>query len=281
MPTFHSCGACAQCAAGHPAYCHAQQSLNVSGGRGDGSTPLSRDGSPVHAGFFGQSGFATHALAHERNTVRVPAGLPPAVAAPLGCGAQTGAGTVLNRLRPRPGDSLVVIGAGGVGLSALMAAVAAGCDPAVVIDPVAARRALATGLGAKAALAPTADGDLVTAVRDLTGGGAHHIVDTTSRPEMLRQAVRMLRPRGELALVGLGTEVTFDVMSLLAMGVRVHGVIEGDSDPGRFIPEPAALHRRGRFPLDRLVTTFPFENIGDAVDGMREGTAVKPVLTFG
>ncbi|WP_369221378.1 NAD(P)-dependent alcohol dehydrogenase [Streptomyces sp. R39] len=276
--TFASCGACEQCAAGHPAYCHAARTLNLSGGRADGTSTLSLDGRPLHAGFFGQSSFATHAVVHERGVVKVPRGLPAAVAAPLGCSGQTGAGTVLNRLRPEPGSSLVVLGAGGVGLSALMAAVAVGCDPVVAVDPVAARRALATELGAKAALAP-GDG-LVAALRDLTGGGAHHVVETTGRPETVRRAVGMLRPRGELALVGLGGEVTFDAMGLLAKGIRVHGVIEGDSDPGRFIRELIGLHGRGLLPLDRLVTTFPFEDIGAAVAAMGDGSVVKPVLTF-
>ncbi|MET9371359.1 NAD(P)-dependent alcohol dehydrogenase [Streptomyces griseoflavus] len=276
--TFASCGVCEQCAADHPAYCHAAQALNFSGGRPDGTTPLSLDGQPLHAGFFGQSSFATHAVVHERGVLPVPSDLPAAVAAPLGCSGQTGAGTVLNRLRPAPGSSLVVMGAGGVGLSALMAAVATGCDPVVAVDPVASRRALATGLGAKAALAP-GDG-LVAALRDLTGGGAHHVVETTGRPEMARRAVGALRPRGELALLGLGAEVTFDVMGLLAKGVRVHGVLEGDSDPGRFVPELIGLYRRGLLPLDRLVTTFPFEEIGAAVAAMQDGGVVKPVLTF-
>jgi aryl-alcohol dehydrogenase len=276
--TFASCGACEQCAAGHPAYCHTARSRNFSGGRDDGSTPLSLDGAPLHAGFFGQSSFATHAVVHERGVVKVPSGLPDTVAAPLGCGGQTGAGTVLDRLRPRPGSSLVVLGAGGVGLSALMAAVAAGCDPVVAVAPVASRRRLAVELGAKAALAP-GDG-LPAALRDLTDGGAHHVVETTGRPETVRRAVGALRPRGEVALVGLGGEVTFDVMGLLAKGVRVHGVIEGDSDPGRFIPELVGLHERGLFPLDRLVTAFPVEDIGAAVTAMRDGTVVKPVLTF-
>ncbi|MGW2821191.1 NAD(P)-dependent alcohol dehydrogenase [Streptomyces sp. NPDC001443] len=276
--TFASCGACGQCAAGHPAYCLAARARNLSGGRDDGTTPLSLDGAPLHAGFFGQSSFATHAVVHERGVVKVPSGLPAAVAAPLGCGGQTGAGTVLNRLRPEPGTSLVVLGAGGVGLSALMAAVAAGCNPVVAVDPVASRRELAVELGAEAALAP-GDG-LVAALRDLTGGGAHHVVETTGRPEMARRAVGALRPRGELALLGLGGEVTFDVMGLLAKGVRVHGVIEGDSDPGRFIPELVGLYARGLFPVDRLVTTFPFEDIDAAVTAMRDGSVVKPVLTF-
>ncbi|MFG5717866.1 NAD(P)-dependent alcohol dehydrogenase [Streptomyces murinus] len=278
--TFHSCGTCAQCAAGHPAYCRSMRALNASGGRADGSTPLSRGGAPVRGAFFGQSSFATHALAHERNTVRIPADLPPAVAAPLGCGVQTGAGTVLNRLRPEPGSSLVVIGAGGVGLSAVMAGVLAGCDPVVVVEPVASRRAVAVSLGAKAALDP-ADGDgIVAALLDLTGGGARHIVDTTSSSQMLARALGALRHQGDLVLTGIGTEVSFDVMSLLSKGVRLHGVIEGDADPARFIPELIALYRQGRFPVDRLVTTFPFGDIEAAVRGMRDGTAIKPVLVF-
>ncbi|TXS23145.1 NAD(P)-dependent alcohol dehydrogenase [Streptomyces sp. ms191] len=276
--SFASCGTCEQCAAGHPAYCHAAHDRNLSGGRADGTSPLSREGMPLHGGFFGQSSFATHAVVHERGVVRVPSDLPAAVAAPLGCSGQTGAGTVLNRLRPEPGSSLIVLGAGGVGLSALMAAVAVGCRPVVAVDPVASRRALAVELGAEAALAP-GDG-LVPALRDLTGGGAHHVVETTGRPEMARRAVGALRPRGALALLGIGGEVTFDVMGLLAQGVRVHGVLEGDSDPGRFIPELVGLHRRGLFPLDRLVTTFPFEDIGAAVAAMGDGSVVKPVLTF-
>ncbi|MFD6426322.1 NAD(P)-dependent alcohol dehydrogenase [Streptomyces sp. NPDC060198] len=276
--TFASCGACGECAAGHPAYCRAAPALNFSGGREDGSTPLSLDGSALCAGFFGQSSFATHAVVHERGMVKIPSDLPSEVAAPLGCGGQTGAGTVLNRLRPGPGTSLVVLGAGGVGLSALMAAVAVGCDPVVAVDPVSSRRALAVELGARAALSP-GDG-LVAALREATGGGAHYVVETTGRPEMARRAVGALRPRGELALLGLGGEVTFDVMALLAKGARVHGVIEGDSDPGRFLPELIGLYRRGLFPLDRLVTTFPFEEIGAAVAAMRDGSVVKPVLTF-
>jgi aryl-alcohol dehydrogenase len=260
--TFHSCGGCEQCAAGRPAYCRAARALNTSGGRGDGSTPLSRGGSPVHGGFFGQSSFATYAIAHQRNTIRVPADLPATVAAPLGCSVQTGAGTVLNRLRPEPGESLLVIGCGGVGLSAVLAGVAAGCE-VTAVDPIAARTALALELGAKA-----------------TGmtGPFHHIVDTTSRPEMLTRALAALRPTGNLAIVGIGREVTFDIMSVLNAGARIHGVLEGDSDPHTFIPRLIDLHRRGILPIDRLISTFPFENIADAVSAMRAGTAIKPVL---
>ncbi|MEU4236109.1 NAD(P)-dependent alcohol dehydrogenase [Actinoplanes sp. NPDC026619] len=267
--TFHSCGSCDQCAAGRPAYCRSARALNASGGRGDGTSPLSRDGKMVHGGFFGQSSFATYAVASERNAVRLPADLPFPVAAPLGCSVQTGAGTVLNRLRPAPGDSLLVIGCGGVGLSAVLAGVVAGCTPVVAVDPIESRRALAVELGATEATGPTG----------LTGH-FDHIVDTTSRPEMLTAAVKALRPLGALAMVGIGREVTFDIMSLLNSGARIHGVLEGDSDPQSFLPRLIDLHRRGALPIERLITTFPFEDIAGAVAGMRDGSAIKPVLVF-
>ncbi|MFB7102170.1 NAD(P)-dependent alcohol dehydrogenase [Streptomyces hydrogenans] len=276
--TFARCGGCEQCATGHPAYCPAAAAHNFSGGRPDGTSPLSLGGRPLHGGFFGQSSFATHVVVRASGVVKVPSDLPPEVAAPLGCSGQTGAGTVLNRLRPRPGSSLVVLGAGGVGLSAVMAAVAAGCAPVVAVDPVASRRSLALALGATAALEP-GDG-LVGALRELTRGGAHHVVETTGRPESARTAVAALRPRGELALLGIGREVAFDMRELLGKGIRVHGVIEGDSDPDRFLPELLDLRARGLFPLDRLVTTFSFEAIETAVAAMRDGSVVKPVLTF-
>nr|WP_308706056.1 NAD(P)-dependent alcohol dehydrogenase [Nocardia nova] len=279
--TFDSCGVCAPCSTGHPAYCTDFQVLNSSGGRRDRTTPLSRAGEPVFSGFFGQSSFATYAIARERNTVKVPADLPPAVAAPLGCGVQTGAGAVLNVLRAEAGSSLVVIGAGGVGLSAVMAAVAVGCSPVIAVDPVASRRELAVEVGAAAALDPISTDDIVAGIRELTGGGSDYSVDTTGRAEMINQAVAALRPRGSLALVGLGAQVALDLPPLLLKGVSVHGVIEGDSDPAEFIPRLVELHRQGLLPVERLVTEFPFADIEAAVEAMRQGRVVKPVLIFG
>jgi aryl-alcohol dehydrogenase len=275
--TFRSCGTCEQCVSGAPAYCQTP-GLNSSGGRSDGSSALSRSGRPVRAGFFGQSSFASYAISYESNTVRIPAGLAPSVAAPLGCGVQTGAGAVLNVLRPRGGDSLAVFGGGGVGLSAVIAAAAVGCRT-VVVDPVASRRRLALELGAVGVVDPTAD-DAVTAVRDLTGGGARHVVDTTGRPDVLASALDALTHRGQLAVLGIGAPVTLDTMSLMSKGVTVRGVIEGDSVPHAFIPRLVDLHDRGLLPVERLVTEFPFDKIEDAVAAAHSGEVVKPVLVL-
>ncbi|MFE1777216.1 alcohol dehydrogenase catalytic domain-containing protein, partial [Streptomyces sp. NPDC059008] len=127
--SYRSCGRCGNCGSAQSAYCEAGiAALNATGTRTDGSTPLSRDGERVFGNFFGQSSFASHAIAYESNCVKVPGDLDPVLAAPLGCGVQTGAGTVLNVLQPTAGSSLVVFGAGGVGLSAVMAAVSEGCS---------------------------------------------------------------------------------------------------------------------------------------------------------
>src|SRR6185369_7291021 len=137
--TFRSCGSCPRCSAGHPAYCFHMPQLNYAGARPDGSRALRRDREPVGSNFFGQSAFATHVLAYERNTVRLPVDLPWAIAATLGCGVQTGAGAVLRALACAQGASILIAGAGPVGLSAVMAATIRQCSPIVVIEPLESR----------------------------------------------------------------------------------------------------------------------------------------------
>ncbi|MFF8902575.1 NAD(P)-dependent alcohol dehydrogenase [Streptomyces lydicus] len=279
--SYRSCGVCRSCASAQPAYCETGiRALNASGTRTDGSSPLIRDGSRVFGNFFGQSSFATHVLAYESNCVKVPASLNPVLAAPLGCGVQTGAGTVLIVLQPAPGSSLVVFGAGSVGLSAVMAAVAEGCS-VIVVDPVGSRRAVARELGADAALDPAEYDDVAAAVRDITSGGTHCALDTTGQPAVVSQAIGALRHRGTLALVGIGTTAQFDIMALMTKGIQVRGVIEGDAIPQEFIPRLIALHGQGRLPVEKLITTYPFRDIEEAARAAVAGEVIKPVLTFG
>ncbi|BCI52301.1 aryl-alcohol dehydrogenase [Mycolicibacterium litorale] len=201
--TFASCGRCPYCVTGRPAYCESSTDHNMRGDGAGESSALRLDGHPIAGGFFGQSSLATYAIARQGNAVSIDDGLEPALAAPLGCSVQTGVGTVLNALAVRPEDTVVVFGAGAVGLSAVMGARIAGCRTIVAVDPVPQRRDLAIDLGATAAVDPSA-GDVTAAVRELTGGGAHAAVDTTAVPEVLTTALTVLRPRGALALVGLG-----------------------------------------------------------------------------
>jgi aryl-alcohol dehydrogenase len=278
--SYRSCRSCAACAAGDIAYCERFRQLNATGTRPDGSTTMRAEDGPVHGCFFGQSSFATYALAYESNAVKVDADLDLTTAAPLGCGVQTGAGAVLNVLQPATGTSFAVFGAGGVGLAALLAAVHLGLTPVIAIDPVRSRRDLALELGATHVLDPL-EGDAVGALHELTGGGVASAFDTTGIPGVVADAARALGRRGTLALVGTGeAEVTMDIKDLIRGGKAVRGVMEGDADPQHFLPELVELMRAGRLPIDRLIKTYPFAEINAAVADARSGATIKPVLTF-
>jgi aryl-alcohol dehydrogenase len=277
--SFKSCGTCHSCREGERAYCLDLFAQNFAGTRPDGSTPLRRGEQPIHGMFFAQSSFATYALAHESNTVKVRADAPLELLGPLGCGVQTGAGAVMNTLNPRAGTSIAVFGAGSVGLSAVMAAHAVGCTPIIAIDPTASRREIAKELGATHVVDPSAD-DPVAAVREITGGGAFCSLETSALPKVFRQAVDCLTLRGVCGLIGaapLGTEATFDMNEIL-FGRTIRGVIEGDSVPDIFIPRLVELHLQGRFPFDRLVRFYRLDEINAAARDSEAGEAIKPIL---
>ena len=274
--TFDSCGRCANCAAARRAYCDRSTDLNMRGRAGT----LRKGGADITAGFFGQSSLATYALARQANTVPID-GIDPALAAPLGCSVQTGVGTVLNVLTPHSDDAVAVFGAGAVGLSAVMGAKIAGCRTIVAVDPQPQRRELATELGATATLDPTAT-DVVAALTDLTGGGPVAAVDTTAVSDVLATAVTALRPCGTLAVVGLGAPVApLPVGLIMGKGLTVRGVVEGDSDPHTFLPYLVDLHQRGVLPLEKLVTTYDFDDFGAAWAAAKTGQVVKPILRIG
>lgn len=282
-----SCGYCGNCAGGMPMYCEDFLPLNLGSRRADGSATLRDTAGIVSGAFFGQSSFATHALAHERNAIRVPHGLPLELLGPLGCGIQTGAGTVLNALAPRAGSSIAVFGTGAVGLSAIMAARLVGCAPIIAVDIRPQRLELAHALGATHAI-DNSDHGATSAIRRLGGNtslgsrGVDFTIDTTAVPAVIRQAVDCLAIPGAAALVGMpraGTEIALDLLSLVN-GKTVRGVIEGESVPSVHIPRLIELWRQGRFPFDRLIQRYPFTDINRAAADMESGVAVKPVLTM-
>lgn len=278
--TFASCGSCDLCRAGAPAYCDHFAPLNSGGVLGAGDDTLHGAGGRIGGSFFGQSSFATHALTRSTNTVVVPKTLDLAMAAPLGCGVQTGAGAVLNVLRPGEGSTLLILGLGAVGLAALMTARAIGVENVVGVDPVESRREVACGLGAGLVLPPS--DDLVAVVREHTGGGVTHALDTTANTQVITQAFDALAKRGQLVLVGLGMgELPIDGRELMSGGRTVRGCIEGDAVPHDLIAELAAMHESGALPLEAIVRHYPFELINTAVDDMRAGSTIKPVLLFG
>jgi len=280
--TFRSCGTCARCQSGDPAYCYTMPMLNYIGMRPDGSKALHQDGKDVSSNFFGQSSFATYALAYERNVLKLPEDIPFEIAAPLGCGVQTGAGGVMLALAAKKGSSLMVLGGGAVGLSAVMGAVIQGCDPIIVVEPHAARRTLALELGATHAIDPTTTDDLAAVVRTIVPHGVDYAFDTTGRPEIHTATMNALAPKGVFGIVGISppdAAMPGVLGQVLTYGQTVRGIIEGDSDPDVFLPELIAHWRAGRLPLEKLVRTYPFEQINEAIAAQHHGDFVKVVLT--
>jgi len=268
--------ACDGCVRARPTDCVEFELRNLGGSRADGTGSV-RDarGEPVTSRWFGQSSFAEYAIATARNVVRVPDDLPLELAGPLGCGIQTGAGSVLNVMKPSPAQSVAVFGTGAVGLSAVMAAAAAGVREIVAVDLSAERRELALELGATRAV-DGADPDVAGAVT-AGGPGLDFSLDTTGVEGVMVAAVQVLRRPGLAVLVGAGLEMLTVHPAFLA-GKTVTYVYEGGSLPQVFVPQLVDLWRRGRFPFDRLVRTYPLADIDVAEADAAAGKAVKPVL---
>lgn len=282
--SYNFCGECPSCQRHAPSYCQYFFGHNFLGQRRDGSTALSRAGEPVRHNFFGQSSFATHCLCTELNVVKVPESVPDALfelLGPLGCGIQTGAGAVINVLKPQLGESLVVFGTGAVGMAGLMAARAVGAATLIAVDRVPERLTLATELGATHTLLADGQTDVVARIREITGGGAHCSLDTTAVSAVLRQALDCLGAQGRCGFVGgapVGSTLEVDVRDMMLNGKSLRGIVEGDSNAEVFIPELIRLQAQGRFPFEKLMKIYPFDAIGQAIADARAGTTVKPVL---
>ncbi|NDK89149.1 NAD(P)-dependent alcohol dehydrogenase [Gordonia desulfuricans] len=281
--TFNSCGHCHTCTTGRQSYCENFNLKNYGGVRDDGSKPLHQDGRPVGGMFFGQSSFATVALANERNTVKIDADIPFEMLAPLGCGIQTGVGAVTRSLKAQKGSTIAIAGGGSVGLAAVMGAVLAECATIIVVEPNERRRALALELGATHALDPAA-GDVTEQIRVIVARGVDHVLDTTGIPAVVTALIGATAVRGSVGLIGVPSDATaaieLNIIAVLTLGLTVMGIIEGDSTPDEFIPELVEHHLAGRLPLEKLVTTFPFAEINSAVKVQHDGGVVKPVLMF-
>lgn len=281
--TFRSCGACKRCDAGDAAYCHTMPMLNYAGRRTDGSTPLTCEGVDVGSNFFGQSSFATHALTYERNVVKVPDDIPLEIIGPLGCGIQTGAGGVMRSLACPAGSTLLVTGGGPVGLSAVMGGKIQGCSTIILVEPHEARRKLALEFGATHVIDPNVDKDLAAAVRAILSIGVDYAFDTTGVPAVQAAVMGALAPKGVFGIVGIsppGTPLPGDVNTAMTFGHSVKGIIEGDSDPDVFLPELMDHFRAGRLPFDRMIKTFPFDQINEAIAAQHHGACIKVVLVM-
>ncbi|MER5976884.1 Zn-dependent alcohol dehydrogenase [Streptomyces sp. NPDC001857] len=268
LSTLANCGTCADCDRGRPTMC--RRAIGRPG------RPFTRAARPVFQ-FASNSAFAERTVVKAVQAVRIPQDVPLTSAALIGCGVLTGVGAVLNRARVDRGESVVVIGTGGIGLNVLQGARIAGAGRIVAVDANPAKEAVARRFGATDFLA-SADG-----VRDLLPTGADHVFECVGRVELIRQAIDLLDRHGQAVLLGVPpatAEASFLVSSLY-LDKSILGCRYGSSRPQRDIALYAALYREGRLLLDELVTrTYPVEDFEKAATDAEAGRVARAVLTF-
>lgn len=273
-----SCGICPSCLAGRPTYCDLAMPMSFGGKRLDGSTALACGGEPIHSHFFGQSSFATHAIVPERTAVKVDKDVPLELLAPLGCGVITGAGAVIEALKVKAGDSIAILGTGGVGLSAVMAARLVGAKRIIAVDINPARLDLARELGATDVIAADTP-DVAQQIRAVTGRGVNFSFNTTTVPAVHSIALDCLAMNGTAGFVAAPRGDWAPAMfPMLAGGRQLRGILGGDANPRTFLPMLIDYWRQGRFPFDRLISAYRFEEISRAFRDCEAGTVIKPVL---
>jgi S-(hydroxymethyl)glutathione dehydrogenase/alcohol dehydrogenase len=275
------CGHCEECLRDLPHLCRIAWHAMGHGGLFDGTPRLSRGGEPVYH-YSLLSTFADWAVVAERSCIPIPEDVPLDVASLVGCAISTGVGAVWNTAGVRPGDRVAVVGCGGVGLSALLGAVAAGADPIVAVDVAEEKLARALELGATHAVAWAGSAETTAEAVVASTGGVDYAFEATGRPEAAQAAFLSTRARGAAVLIGIpraDAEVSLPALSIPRAERRVLGSIYGSSRPERDFPRILSLYRRGRLPLDRLIShRLPLERVEDAFELMKSGQAIRVVL---
>jgi Zn-dependent alcohol dehydrogenase len=276
------CGDCEECARDLPQLCSTVWPAMGTGGLMDGTPRLSRDGQPIyHYSFL--STFADACVVPERSCIPIEDDVPFDVAALVGCAVSTGAGAVWRTAGVQPGDRVAVVGCGGVGLSALLAAVAVGAEPIVAVDAVPRKLEVARSFGATATVEWQGSAEATAeAVRDATGGGVDYAIEATGRAEAMETAFLSTRKRGAAVLIGIPrAEATLSLpaVTIPRMERRILGSIYGSTKPERDFSHTLDLFRAGRLPLDRLIThRLPLEEAERGFELMQSGDAVRVVL---
>ncbi|MDU6488644.1 NAD(P)-dependent alcohol dehydrogenase [Bradyrhizobium sp.] len=274
-----SCGHCAPCAQGRPALCEPGAEHNGKGDLLSGGFRLHRGEARVHH-HCGVSCFAEYATMSRRSLVKVQKEVPLHIAALMGCAVLTGTGAVFNGGDVGPGGKAAIIGLGGVGLAAVMGAIAIGAETVVAIDMFEPKLALARELGATHTINPTRV-DATEEITKITGYGVNFALDTTGMAAVIRGAVMSLAPMGTCGILGasaMGTEITLDEVHFMSGGRRLMGIVEGESVPEVFIPMLAELNAQGRFPFDRLVKFYSLDQINEAIHDSETGKTIKPIV---
>lgn len=272
------CGECVPCVSGESYLCAKGAESNGSGELLRGGRRLHRGAEDVHH-HLGVSAFATHAVVDRRSAVKIDTDIPVEIAALFGCAVLTGVGAVLNTAQVRPGESVAIYGLGGVGLAALMGALAGGANPVVAIDPASAKRELAVELGAAAAFAPE---DAETQIEALLGGKPDVVIETVGKARVLEAAYALVRRGGRVVTVGLPNPAemfTISAVSLVGDAKTIIGSYLGASIPARDIPRYIGLWRAGRLPVERLLTSVsPLGEINQLFDKLASGEAIRQIV---
>jgi len=282
MVFMPSCGHCLPCAEGRPALCEPGAAANGRGVLLSGDIRLSKDGAPIHH-HIGCSAFADHAVCSRRSLVKIDPELPLTEAALFGCAVLTGLGAVVNTARVQAGQNVVVIGLGGVGLAALIGALAAGAAQVIGVDLSGEKLALARQLGATATV-DAGEADAVEQVRALTGGGADVALEFAGVARALEAAYKMTRRGGTTVTAGLpppDAAMSVNIVNLVAEERTLKGSYIGTCVPKRDVPRYVALYRAGRLPVDRLMSgVIALDDINEAFDRLHDGTVVRQVIGF-
>lgn len=273
-----ACGRCVPCLTGHAARCANGLAANGRGELLGGGTRFRLDGAPAYH-HLGVSAFCERVVCAQESVVRIPPDTPLEIASVFGCAALTGLGAVFNVARVTPGSSVAVFGAGGVGLMALLGALAAGATQTIVVDPVASKRALAAELGATATLDPSA-GDIAPRIAALLGApGVEFAIEAAGSAPALEQAIAATAPGGTAVALGLsrkGATVALNYGALVVNEKTVRGTFMGSSVAQRDIPRYIGLWRAGRLPVERLISgSVGLDDLNAAFDRLARGEVVR------
>jgi alcohol dehydrogenase len=277
-----SCGHCVPCASGRPALC---EPAFAAGGKGtllSGEKRLHRDGHDVNH-MLGVSAFAEYATCSRRTLIKVDPDIPLDQAALFGCAVLTGVGAVFNTAKIEPGSTVAVVGLGGVGLSTILGAVAAGAERVVAVDLADDKLSMASSLGATDTF--KAGEGAAQAIKDATGGGLHYVFEMAGAVPALDLAYRITRRGGTTVTAGLpnpNAMLSLQALSLIGEERTLKGSYMGSAVPTRDIPRYISLFRRGKLPVDRLLTgTITLDRINEGFDALREGRAIRQIINFG
>lgn len=278
-----SCGRCSYCRDGAPALCEPGSRANAQGTLLGGHRRFYRRGTGYLCHHLGVSAFSQFTVVARESLVPIPEDIPLAKAALFGCAVVTGVGAVLNTARVSPGRSVAIFGAGGVGLSVLLGARLAGAWPIIVVDRVEEKLRLAATLGATHTLGVTPEADVVSQIRDLTGGSVHYAFEAVGHPGVLHQAYQAVRRGGTVVSIGLAhpeLELRLQAVSLVTDAKVLQGSYMGSAVPARDIPRFLELYRGGLLPVDALVSReLPLESVNEAMDALAGGQPVRQLLT--